>query len=510
VIIFFNFRYLAIVVDEYCAEGITKISEWLNFSQSLAGVTLLAFANGAGDVLTAIVASGSSEGVFYNIGSIYGAGLFVCCCVVGVAIFKQEEGGIQFDEMIIKRDISIYIITTVTIIIFGIIGKITWISSVILLLIYACQVMFVLWQDSKEEDGNVTTDSLKFELLELDDSKIDNQKTRIQNEINQSKQSALTAPKSNKFWGKLRKQYVKKDNPLKKKATNVFSLTGIRNLLKQYKKTQKLVAEAKGEEPPHEEHEDSGIFWKIVDYPFHIIAYFTLLPSEEEHYSRLRSLCYSFTGTGFMFFVMYHFEWTTTVFFTWLVIALIHFSLFLIILPRDGSLPKLGAQQWITVNGVVSATFWMYFMIELLISLLNAVGMVFDLEASFLGFTVLAIGNALPDALSTFALFEKEGQAVMALSGAYNGQLFGLLIGFGLGNLKMTLNMGPQTFRLFDPAEFSTHLIGIIVIMVAFTTLTFTWLWAFFNKFWMNRTFAYTLIAIYAVFLVGATAYSLL
>lgn len=94
VIIFFNFRYLAIVVDEYCAEGITLISEWLGFSQSLAGVTLLAFANGAGDVLTAIVASGSSEGVFYNIGSIYGAGLFVCCCVVAVAIFKSDEGGI--------------------------------------------------------------------------------------------------------------------------------------------------------------------------------------------------------------------------------------------------------------------------------------------------------------------------------------------------------------------------------------------------------------------------------
>jgi sodium/potassium/calcium exchanger 6 len=202
-----------------------------------------------------------------------------------------------------------------------------------------------------------------------------------------------------------------------------------------------MVSEHKGES--HEHHEEESLFWKIVDYPFHIIAYFTLLPSEESHYSRLRSMLYSFTGTGFMFFVMYHFEWSTAVFFTWLVIALLHFSLHLTILPRDGSVPSLRAIQWITVNGVISSTFWMYFMIELLISLLNAVGMVFDLEASFLGFTVLAIGNALPDALSTFALFEKEGQAVMALSGAYNGQLFGLLIGFGLGNLKMTLNMGP-------------------------------------------------------------------
>jgi sodium/potassium/calcium exchanger 6 len=221
-------------------------------------------------------------------------------------------------------------------------------------------------------------------------------------------------------------------------------------------------------------------------------------------------MTYSFTGTGFMFFVMHHFDWSSTVFFSWLLIAVLHFSLFYVTLPKDGSFPSKKIHKWMTANSVISSTFWMYFMIELLISLLNAVGMVFDLEASFLGFTVLAIGNALPDALSTFALFEKEGQAVMALSGAYNGQLFGLLIGFGIGNLKMTLARGPQTFRLFDPAEFGTHLIGIVVIMVAFSTLSLTWLWAYFNKFWMSRKFAVTLLTIYTVFLVGATGYSLL
>ena len=44
----------------------------------MAGVTLIALANGAGDVITAIVASGSDGGISYNIGSLYGAGFFVC------------------------------------------------------------------------------------------------------------------------------------------------------------------------------------------------------------------------------------------------------------------------------------------------------------------------------------------------------------------------------------------------------------------------------------------------
>lgn len=62
-------------MEEYLAPAITYISEWLDLSEALAAVTLLALANGAGDVITAFVASGSSGGLSYNIGAIYGAGL---------------------------------------------------------------------------------------------------------------------------------------------------------------------------------------------------------------------------------------------------------------------------------------------------------------------------------------------------------------------------------------------------------------------------------------------------
>jgi len=80
------------------APSIAYISEWLELPEALAAVTLLALANGAGDVITALVASGSSEGLSYNIGSIYGAGFvilyiyiilywkFVCSMVVAMTI----------------------------------------------------------------------------------------------------------------------------------------------------------------------------------------------------------------------------------------------------------------------------------------------------------------------------------------------------------------------------------------------------------------------------------------
>lgn len=85
-LIFLIFRYTSIVVDEVIAEGIQRISNTLGLSESLAAVTLLAFANGAGDFITAIVASDSQGGVSYNIGALFGAGLFVCSLVVGICI----------------------------------------------------------------------------------------------------------------------------------------------------------------------------------------------------------------------------------------------------------------------------------------------------------------------------------------------------------------------------------------------------------------------------------------
>jgi hypothetical protein len=96
--------------------------------------------------------------------------------------------------------------------------------------------MIVLWQDRNAKEGGSSAESLNFELLPLEDSKLDNQKTKIQNELDESKKSLMTGGKS-KFWNKLRKTYVKKADPLKKKGAQIFTLIGVKNLLKQYKKT---------------------------------------------------------------------------------------------------------------------------------------------------------------------------------------------------------------------------------------------------------------------------------
>jgi Ca2+/Na+ antiporter len=65
-----------------------------------------------------------------------------------------------------------------------------------------------------------------------------------------------------------------------------------------------------------------------------------------------------------------------------------------------------------------------------------------QLPSTFLALTVIAMGNALPDGITTIAL-SKQGLAAMGLAGGYAGQLFGLLVGFGISLLKKTLQEGP-------------------------------------------------------------------
>ena len=56
------------------------------------------------------------------------------------------------------------------------------------------------------------------------------------------------------------------------------------------------------------------------------------------------------------------------------------------------------------VFGAVGALLWTYLISGILIDLLNYLGLVSKLDTTYMGLTVIAVGNALPDAITTIAL----------------------------------------------------------------------------------------------------------
>ena len=76
-------------------------------SQTLAGVTLLAFANGAPDVIASFTAGETVEGIPLIIGSIFGAGLFVTTIVVGRVVQQSEEIQVHICFVMYKSHIGL-------------------------------------------------------------------------------------------------------------------------------------------------------------------------------------------------------------------------------------------------------------------------------------------------------------------------------------------------------------------------------------------------------------------
>ena len=108
--LFFLFNLLAGTADEYLVPALTKLSNLLNLSPNIAGVTILAFANGAPDLFTSLAAfTGDSGGsADLGIGSLLGAGMFVTSMVFGAVIYVKPFTSYRRPFL---RDLIFYILS---------------------------------------------------------------------------------------------------------------------------------------------------------------------------------------------------------------------------------------------------------------------------------------------------------------------------------------------------------------------------------------------------------------
>ncbi len=141
------FHLLSSTAENYLTPAVTKLSSILKCTESLAGVTLVAFGNGAPDVLVAIAGGSNGDDINFALGSIFGAGLFVTTITVAVVIDKAG-GEVTMNRDFFFRDIIYYLLATSVLLIYGIFGRIYWWMALIFLSLYifyfiTCVVMEV-------------------------------------------------------------------------------------------------------------------------------------------------------------------------------------------------------------------------------------------------------------------------------------------------------------------------------------------------------------------------------
>lgn len=140
------FRFISVTIDQYVAPAITRLSSVMGLSSGLSAVTLIALANGAGDVITAIVSSDAEGGVSYNIGALFGAGLFCTSLVIALTVLNSPTP-IVVTNNVLYRDVVFNILAAILVLIAAAIGEITTLIAVLMLVMYLALVVTVVIQD---------------------------------------------------------------------------------------------------------------------------------------------------------------------------------------------------------------------------------------------------------------------------------------------------------------------------------------------------------------------------
>jgi Ca2+/Na+ antiporter len=149
VFLLFLFDTISSTCENWLATPLTKIGKTLHFSEALSGVTLIALANGSPDVIASFSAAGQASGgtaTFLAVGSIFGANLFTTTVVL-FRVLTNSENSIKMQYQTILRDLIFFILSTSTIIGFGIYGKITWYMTAGYLSLYVCYCIIVVVQE---------------------------------------------------------------------------------------------------------------------------------------------------------------------------------------------------------------------------------------------------------------------------------------------------------------------------------------------------------------------------
>jgi sodium/potassium/calcium exchanger 6 len=151
----------------------------------------------------------------------------------------------------------------------------------------------------------------------------------------------------------------------------------------------------------------------------------------------------------------------------------------------------------ICILSVIMSIIWIWFIANILIDLLSTIANLMNIPDIFLGMTILAYGNSLPDLILNLS-FVKIGYGEMALAGSIAGPLFNILIGFGLPLLKMNIQKGTIDIEFFN----KHNLINILCLGFLFGNLFSLGIHAKLSNYHLDIKVAIVRFSFYSIFFI--------
>jgi sodium/potassium/calcium exchanger 6 len=151
--------------DNYFSPTLAAICSQLDLSPEVAGVTFLAFGNGAPDVFSSIAATTHGSGnLLVGVGALLGAAMFITTIIVGGVTLSQQGEATPVASAPYLRDMAFFVFSMILLVWCSWRGKTTVWEAMSFLLMYALYVYAVFMVDRMNRGR---TEQGKPELLEM-------------------------------------------------------------------------------------------------------------------------------------------------------------------------------------------------------------------------------------------------------------------------------------------------------------------------------------------------------
>lgn len=488
-------RLLEYVSDGYMSAAIAKIANYMRLSESLAGATLLAFSNGASDVITALVAAdGDSDDLV--MGSLFGASIFTCTVCLGTIILASKNSTVTGLEKIrFPAIFSTYLVTVAILMVLAAQNLSYLYLGLIFIAIYIGYIIIVEYQERKIKNQSIAMLSSQLMEIEARPDELTDEDHQLKRTISQQIEDIKKQPR--RYSGSFSKDEWAQtlDNLSPDSPPYVLIIAKVNHQIHETWSNRNPILK--------------GLY--LFEIVLHFVVRLSLPPVDNPMLFRAKQYIYPFTSIFFILatkqILTDNLDINGTQLPVWAIGLCISVALtiFIALTSRNTFKPT---PRWLflaltTLMGIV----WMDSIVGLIVDIIKFVQLWSNASDLFLGMTFLGIGNSVVDLFVDFTL-AKKGYQTMAITGIFCGQMFNLLVGFGLSAIHRGLKDRKLSFHIFDWSQVLKEKSATMVFSIwtaCALVLILYWITVRLMRNTLNKAVGIAVIVGYALFLAFMT-----